>query len=257
MITSVIKTDNWQAGTFSGPDHNTPEILEQPALFIIKSSNFSRDEIHRFWTLLNPSERIKSQRFYRQDDRNNYILVHGMLRSLLSRTLGLPPDSLEFSYNQYGKPYVSGAGTKIFFNMSHSSDVSVIGFDPASEIGVDVEKINENVDYESIISHFFTCNEISYIHSRRNESLRRFFEIWTRKEALLKALGIGITENLGVDVSGSENLKLRNPVLGVKNIVKMHLNTLSLKDNYILSIASGNGYGKIKVSEWKNQPLKK
>jgi 4'-phosphopantetheinyl transferase len=252
MIISDIQSEKWQVRNIDEPDYFGSDILHKPALFIIRSEDFSVSELQRFRSLLTPWERGKSQRFIKTSDRNSYILVHGLLRSLLSNPLGLPPDCIKFRYNQYGKPYVTGTGTNIFFNMSHSSDISVIGVDPVSEIGVDVEKINENVDYKPIINHFFTCNEISYIQEQKGKSVRRFYELWTRKEAFLKALGIGITENLSVDVSGNADVKLGNPSDRRNNPEKFQLKTVSFKDKYIVSIASVTGSGKINVFRmWK------
>jgi phosphopantetheine--protein transferase-like protein len=65
---------------------------------------------------------------------------------------------------------------------------------------VDVERIDDEFEYLPIVQHFFTQEEKRYIRQSKAESRKRFYEIWTRKEAFLKAVGTGITENLGVDV---------------------------------------------------------
>ncbi len=253
MITKEIQSESYRTWNIEEPGYHGASILEKPALFIIRSKDFPESELQRFGSLLNPWEWAKSRQFNRKADRESYILLHGLLRSMLANSLGMPPECIKFHYNQNGKPYVSGAGPTIFFNMSHSSDISLLGFDPVSEVGVDVEKINLNVDYEAIIRHFFTPGEISYIHERNEKPIRRFFEIWTRKEALLKAIGTGITENLDVDMSGVTPPRLKHVSNGVKNIGMLHLKTLAFGDDYILSTASANGFGKVFTYNTQNK----
>jgi 4'-phosphopantetheinyl transferase len=88
----------------------------------------------------------------------------------------------------------------MFFNLSHCSGVSLLAFDPENEIGADVEKIDEEFDYEPIVKRWFTQDEDRYIYQSPETSRKRFYEIWTRKEAYLKAIGEGITKNLQVEV---------------------------------------------------------
>jgi 4'-phosphopantetheinyl transferase len=247
-----IQSENYLASKSYESENYGINIMENPALFIIKTGDFPESEIQRLWSSLNTWERTKSQRFNREKERVSYILVHGLLRNLLNNFLGIPPEGIKFRYNQFGKPFVTGAGKKIFFNMSHSSDISVLGFDPDSEIGVDVEKINQNVDYEVIARHFFTQNEISYIYHEKGNAIRRFYEIWTRKEALLKALGIGITENLNIEVSIRNDFRMKNLVHRGSNNGIFHLKTMTFQDEYILSIASNKDSRKISTfSIWK------
>ena len=99
---------------------------------------------------------------------------------------------------------ITGYTRNIFFNLSHSSGVSLLAFDPGSEIGVDVEMIDEEFDYEPIVKRWFTPEEGKYIWQSKENSRIRFYELWTRKEAYLKAIGEGITKNLGIEVLDSK-----------------------------------------------------
>jgi 4'-phosphopantetheinyl transferase len=84
--------------------------------------------------------------------------------------------------------------------MTSRDGVSVLAFDPENEIGVDVERLDEAFEFESIVKHFFSAKEIQYIFQPEADSRQRFYHIWTRKEAYLKAIGTGITESLRTEV---------------------------------------------------------
>jgi len=174
--------------------------LNSPALIILKTDTVRTDELERLGGFLSEKEIAKSRRFRFSRDRVSYIVVHGLLRWLLGGYLGIPPETIDITYNASGKPSVSGYSRQMFFNLSHSSGLSVLAFDPENEIGADVERIDHDFDYETIVQHFFSPEEGRYIFDLKEESRQRFYEIWTRKEALLKAVGIGITENLHLEV---------------------------------------------------------
>jgi len=174
--------------------------LNSPALIILKTDAVQSDDLVRYGSFLSEKESVKSRRFRFPGDRMSYIAVHGLLRLMLGRYLGIPPETVDITYNEFGKPSVTGYSRQVFFNLSHSSGVSVLGFDPKNELGIDVERMHEEFEYESIVQLFFTKKEGRYIQHSKEESRKRFYEIWTRKEAYLKAIGTGITENLRVEV---------------------------------------------------------
>jgi 4'-phosphopantetheinyl transferase len=174
--------------------------LNHPVLIILKTECFSKEDIAGFGSLLSENETAKSLRFKFTNDSISYILVHGYLRWMLGRHFNIDPKSVVIDYNSYGRPFVSGCSGQVYFNLSHSKGLSVLAFDPDNEIGVDVEKMDMEFEYQPIVQHFFTKNEERYIENSNGKSRQHFYELWTRKEAFLKALGIGITENLGVEV---------------------------------------------------------
>jgi 4'-phosphopantetheinyl transferase len=94
------------------------------------------------------------------------------------------------------KPFVRYPITEIRFNISHSGNWVVIALD-SEELGIDIEKINSSFDYAIILTEHFTSSEQSFIHNAENPS-SAFYFLWTRKEALVKALGRGLQENLKI-----------------------------------------------------------
>jgi phosphopantetheine--protein transferase-like protein len=197
---AIITTANDKDTLFLESDWISIPELNSPVLIVLKTDQIGPEEFGRMKSFLSGQEITKSHRFRFSDDRKSYIVVHGFLRWMLGRHLGIPPEAIEFTCGLYGKPSVSGYFRKMFFNLSHSSGVSVFAFDPDYEIGVDVERINEEFEYEPIVKQFFTQNEGQYILDSGVVSNKRFYEIWTRKEAYLKAVGAGITKGLDVEV---------------------------------------------------------
>jgi 4'-phosphopantetheinyl transferase len=110
--------------------------------------------------------------------------------------LNVAPGLIRFSYGIHNKPALAdGPGRgKLFFNLSHSHGMALYAFTNEREIGVDIEYIRDIPDMEQIVEHFFSARELTVFRalseSRKRES---FFNCWTRKEALIKATGEGLS----------------------------------------------------------------
>jgi 4'-phosphopantetheinyl transferase len=154
--------------------------------------------------MLPKSERDKSEHFRFEIHRTRYIKGHYMLRTLLGRYLGVDFYDQEFHANLYGKPSLkNGKDTNpIYFNLSNSENICVCAFTHDGDVGVDVEKIHDLSDMGSIVERFFSPLEKKKFRSLPEHSRKKsFFKYWTRKEALLKAMGMGLSFPLNkVDV---------------------------------------------------------
>jgi 4'-phosphopantetheinyl transferase len=148
----------------------------------------------QFNALLNNDERAKSLRYYQPADRQRYILQHGLLRLLLGWYLHQPATGIRFNFNANKKPYLTGNHQPCFFNISHSGPEMLIAIGDV-ELGVDIEQINHQFEYQDIASQYFSTAEVNFINESA-DSPAAFFLLWTRKEALLKACGTGIDDNL-------------------------------------------------------------
>ena len=109
---------------------------------------------------------------------------------------GLTQDQLCFQTERQGKPVlkVRDSSTSIFINISHTDGCAVCGLSLDQELGVDVEQIRP-APYP-IMSRCFHPEEMDYVNMGSDGSDERFFAVWTRKEALLKKNGTGLTEGL-------------------------------------------------------------
>lgn len=138
---------------------------------------------------LAPKERIERAERYRFSDDRKRCIAGGIL---LKKFLG----SAQISKNEFGKP-ISSDGRK--FNLSHSGDWVLLALDSV-EIGCDIEKI-KFVKYEKTGKFVFSENEMRLLKNTPDKA-GAFFEMWTKKEALLKCMGKGFhREAKSVDVS--------------------------------------------------------
>ncbi|MDX1513926.1 MAG: 4'-phosphopantetheinyl transferase superfamily protein, partial [Gammaproteobacteria bacterium] len=115
------------------------------------------------------------------------------------------PETLEFVRGPKGKPYLGGAAaaTGIQFNMTHTSDIALVAVAREREVGIDVERIREDLQWEKLARRYFSPMEYErFLGLPAADRLRAFFVCWTRKEAVLKAIGTGLGGGLGsFDVS--------------------------------------------------------
>lgn len=174
----------------------------------------------RFWTLsldlppetlehltqcLSAAEKDRAMGFHLPIHRNRYLAGRGQLRTILGRCLEADPRALEFALGSWGKPELGGrlAASGLRFNLSHCEDTAVLGVTLGVRIGVDVERVRRLDDAENLVARFFSPRE-ARAFSGLDSAARpaAFFNLWTRKEAWLKATGQGIGKYLNrVEVS--------------------------------------------------------
>ena len=154
---------------------------------------------------LSDDERARAGRFRFDHDRNRFVACRGALRQILGRYLDGPPESIRFAYGPRGKPFLEqgGNGPGLRFNVSHALDDAVVAVTAGREVGIDVEHARTGLDPVELAGRFFTPGERAFIE--RHEPGQRpgaFLACWTRKEAWLKAAGVGMAGPLDLfDVS--------------------------------------------------------
>jgi 4'-phosphopantetheinyl transferase len=129
--------------------------------------------------------------------RNEFLAARGLLRTLLSRYLGQPPESFRFRSGPTGKPYLDGVELPFYFNVSHSGEVGLFAFATCGEVGVDVERFRPFNNVLNIARRWFRPPEVELLSTMDDAArLTAFFRAWTLKEAMLKASGIGLGHGL-------------------------------------------------------------
>jgi 4'-phosphopantetheinyl transferase len=152
-------------------------------------------ELKRLEANLSREESARANRFHFARDRNHFVAARGMLRKLLGRYLDRNPADLEFSFGPQAKPFLSPANTPqgINFNVSHSLGLAVYAVAVQRNLGIDVELLRPGFAEEDIARRYFSVREINDLQSLADESRDEgFFNCWTRKEAYLKAQGMGL-----------------------------------------------------------------
>jgi 4'-phosphopantetheinyl transferase len=151
--------------------------------------------LQRLEATLSQEEKARADRFHFVRDRNNFVVARGLLRELLGRYLHQSPADLEFSYEPHGKPFLSAANAskRLCFNLSHSSGLAVYAIARERNLGIDVELIRPDFANEEIARRYFSVRELDDLRSLPPETRDEgFFHCWTRKEAYLKARGLGL-----------------------------------------------------------------
>ncbi len=128
------------------------------------------------------------------NQRTTWISCHVNLRMMLGNFLESNPAEVEFKKNRYGRLYLPKSN--LYFNVSHTDSSWLLGFSFGGKIGVDLEKLAGNEDLTSLIAYAFSSIEADYCNGGNLQE--RFLEIWTLKEAFLKAAGVGLVDNLGL-----------------------------------------------------------
>lgn len=145
---------------------------------------------------LSPEEHERARAFSRPELRRRYVASRGVLREVLAPCAGVEPGALTFGAGPHGKPGLRGHDG-LQFNLAHSADLLVLAVGTCGGLGVDVEAIRPMSDAVALARRFFTKREAAWLEAQPvTDREARFFRLWTRKEAVLKACGLGIAHGL-------------------------------------------------------------
>lgn len=136
-------------------------------------------------------EELERYRAYRTNvKRKEFLLGRLMMKSLLGWKYGIPPLAVKLSKNSFGKPAYPGEWQ---FNLSHANGVVACALARHRRVGIDLEFMDAS--NLNLVGHICSGEEQDYMRANSGEELRAFYEIWTKKEALIKAAGTGFTMN--------------------------------------------------------------
>ena len=169
------------------------------------SLNVPDTALQNFSATLSPDELERANRFKFSKYRNRYISGRGALRVILAKYLGRDAPELQFHYLENGKPILAEdlARAGIHFNLAHTGDLALVGVTRIGRLGVDVESVRPIKNVDELVARFFSPREnVLFQKLPDGQKPEAFFNLWTRKEAMLKATGEGITRSLSlVEVS--------------------------------------------------------
>jgi 4'-phosphopantetheinyl transferase len=153
--------------------------------------------------ILDQQERDRMQRFHFAPDRARYAIAHANLRRILGAYVHQPAAGLRFHASRFGKPELQhrGSSSSFHFSLSHSRSIALLAVAKGEPVGVDVEEVRP-IEPEVAESHF-SASERSQLNQLQGDAwLLGFYRCWTRKEAILKAEGVGLSRPLdSFDVS--------------------------------------------------------
>jgi 4'-phosphopantetheinyl transferase len=159
--------------------------------------NLEACELQALEKTLSSEELKRASTFRFAQDQRRFIVTRGILRSLLTQYLETSAREIRFRYSAHGRPALDSPVSKLEFNVAHSGSMALLAFSVGRRIGVDLEKIREDMAFEPIMERYFSSYETEAIKQLPSEERRRaFFVCWTRKEAYLKATGEGLVFDL-------------------------------------------------------------
>jgi 4'-phosphopantetheinyl transferase len=149
---------------------------------------------------LSVEERAQRDRLRFGADRRDFTIAHDLLRRALSRYADVSPADWRFATNNYGKPSIESIDSQVralSFSLSHTRGCVACAITSNAPLGVDVQRIDKSQCVQEIADGYFSEKEALWLR-QCSDDLRniRFAELWTLKEAFLKALGVGLSGSL-------------------------------------------------------------
>lgn len=193
---------------------------------------------------LSPDEIARAHRFVFDKDRQHFMAARAALRQLLAQRTGLSPASLQFTSGPFGKPALA-ATPGLHFNLSHSGATGVLALSDRLATGIDVEVLRPMPDAGTLAEAYFAPAERSAIAGIDDAAARdaAFLRCWTRKEACLKAIGIGLhLATAGFDV-GTQPDERTVEIATAEGVERVWLQPLALGDGLPASLALRLGRG--------------
>jgi len=140
---------------------------------------------------LDAEERMRAARFRFERDRLSFAAAHALLRHALDRTAGAP-HPWRFAAGEFGKPSLDPPLDDIRFNLSHASELVAVALTRGRDLGVDVEDAHREPDEDTFSSLVLAPEEFDELEGCDDRS-ERLFRIWVAKEAIVKAIGLGLS----------------------------------------------------------------
>ncbi len=176
-----------------------------------------------------------------------YIARRGILRAILATYLETKPSSLRFLYNEFGKPRLEGSSEArgLSFNLSHSGVLNLVAVGIDREVGVDIELINSSVSSDEVARRFFSPNEVATLEALpQSLRLAGFFKCWARKEAFIKARGMGLSIPLdSFDVFPNQDE-------GSAYVSEWKIEDLDIDPGYAAAVAADGRDWKVALRNW-------
>lgn len=186
----------------------TTYIWEKPSLVPLLSASdvhvwkipLGEEEAQQSLPLLSHAEQ---QRLARMPEipRQRFACARAALRNILAIYLEYHPQEVAFAAGEHGKLFLPGH--PLYFNLSHAGNLALLAVCRHAEVGVDIEKVDDRRAIDGIASRFFSpAEQVALSQYEGGAYIRAFFRCWSRKEAVIKALGEGLACPLGqFDVS--------------------------------------------------------
>ena len=238
------------------------------ALILVDSRKLPRlsaDEVH-LWQIelkaaptqlaqmaasLSQDERQRANRFVKAGDKERFIIAHCAMRHILANYLNVEPNALTYIYNAQGKPGL--AACPLNFNLSHSHERALFALSYHPAVGVDIEYMENKLELSAIADLFFTSQENKYLQAApQQQKIFAFYQGWTRKEAFIKAKGLGLSYPIQA-LNVCLDTKLPGEEVAMQGYAAQGYKLFALPacDNYAAALAVSGTLKQIYFSQWQ------
>lgn len=226
----------------------TPGVVH--VWYAMPSAIQDTDRIKQFEQMLESDELESYQRLQQNEYRHEYLVSHALLRKALSYYVDRSPASWHFSQNEAGKPAIEGL-PKIRFNLSHSNDMAVCAITVDQEVGIDVEYQANGESLIAVADQYFSNEELALLEKTTEaDKTALFFQLWTLKEAYLKARGEGQSVPLpDLSFSFSQNDGVNFAAADSEESARWDFSLLSISEGYSAALALDGSIQSIQLIE--------
>ena len=211
------------------------ELSEGAVHILCLNTSEHGDGLEAGLSVLNRAEHERAARYVNPWHSRHYAYTRGLLRMLLGRFLRRAPADIEFSYGVYGKPELNGA-EGLNFNLSHCGDWAAFGFSRGRRIGIDLESVADSHDCLAVARQCFSPRELDVLEQGMNTA-QTFCAIWVRKEAALKAAGLGL--------DSLQALCVLDPVVALRDErgtpIQWYLSDIPMPTGFSMALAAEGG----------------
>jgi 4'-phosphopantetheinyl transferase len=207
--------------------------------------------------LLASEESMRAAALRFDADRRRYVVARARLRQILGALGGCAPAAVVLVTGARGKPRLAEPATSLRFNLAHSADLMLCAVTVGADLGVDVERVRDDVEHESIARRFFAPDEVASLAAVPAAARRdAFYACWTRKEAVIKATGEGLArplDSFAVSIHPRDARLLRaDPALG--DVAAWSLLTVPLPPAFRGAVAVQAPAAALRLSWWPTPP---
>lgn len=218
---------------------NKVEKLEEQDVHLWSTHKDIYDELKKYSDyFLNEDEQNRAQRFRYRKQHDLFVVGRTITKIMLAYYTESTPESVNITTDSFGKPTCE---KNLFFNISHSDNQLLLGFSK-SDIGVDIERNDPTVDIERIgESHFSKMELQKMMNFTKDERADAFFEIWTKKESVIKGIGKGLSIPLQNFNVSNRNGKVLWELPVEKSYGDWYVQNIETKRGFKSAFATQNG----------------
>jgi 4'-phosphopantetheinyl transferase len=219
--------------------------------------------IDLYYQYMNDKERAQQKRFHFQKHKHQYLVTRALVRSVLSLyDDAISPENWEFKKNAYGKPYINNSSVRLplYFNISHTENLIVLAVTLDCDLGIDVEYLPRISRIDGIVESFFSPSEIlSFKALSEEKQQQHFFDLWTLKEAYIKACGMGLSiplDEFSYDFSDAGKINIKFNDSKNDSAEAWHFWQAQPTPEHKLSLAMRKPVKTVSLSQWEIIPEK-